>query len=195
MFSKTRKWLGTLRAKKRNNTRTTNDQTDASAMSELAEGLQKEIQGLTVDIRTLKKEREQLFRDIHDIMLTKSQVPNGSAPCPPYDSPPQQQPPPTLRRRRSSQTLWFPNPLTASISESPAVEIGLFGPRSRAPSLTSQCQPTIPTKPADTAHAHNRPRPFRSTSDGEQVKNLGESTTPTRTAWRTVNRRGETINV
>jgi len=193
MLPKTRKWF-TRRLKKLDDSR---DQTDALAMSGLAESLQNEIQGLNVEIRTLRKKREQLFCDIHDIMLSKSQAQNGSAPCPPYDSPPSQQPLPTLRRRRSSQTLWFPNPLTASISESSGVEMGLFGPRSRAPSLTSQTQPTMATKPSDIVETlvPDRPRRLRSASDGEPVKNIGESTMPTRTAWRTVNRRSESINV
>ncbi|KAF5373468.1 hypothetical protein D9615_009421 [Tricholomella constricta] len=58
------------------------------AMAELAQSLQREIQGLHVEIGTLRRERVQLFRDIHDIMLAKCQPQPQPQPPPPSESPP-----------------------------------------------------------------------------------------------------------
>ncbi|GLB40796.1 hypothetical protein LshimejAT787_0900110 [Lyophyllum shimeji] len=172
MLTKTRKWFS-RKSKKGDDAhagfmrRATNDHTDASAMTDLAESLQKEIQSLSVEIRTLKKEREQLFRDVHDIMLSKCQAIDGTlpTPAPPFDLP-SSPPPPPSKDCHSTQLSWFPKPIVTAISESSGAEMGLFGPRSRPPSLKDQPPPVI----------------------------SAETSTLTRTAWRKVNRRAKSIN-
>ncbi|KAH0583267.1 hypothetical protein H2248_011141 [Termitomyces sp. 'cryptogamus'] len=153
------------------------------AMSELAESLRGEIQGLVVEIKQLRGERESLFRDIHDIMLSKCQGgPSESSPPPS---------PPLLYRKRSTQTVWLP---ASPISEDDAthtVEMGLFGPKSRTPSVIDSPSPDLVPDEGGSS-----PRPSRSMSETSQSSTSSDApTTHTRTAWRVVEKRPAPIHL
>ncbi|KAG6917881.1 hypothetical protein DXG01_000651 [Tephrocybe rancida] len=165
-------------------------------MSELAESLQKEIQGLSIEIRKLRTEREGLFRDIHDIMLSKSQVPPLDGSCLPPARPL------SMHRKQSTQSLWFPILSVPPIPENeaaPKVEMGLFGPRSRVPSITEPPPTSAAPRKAESAPASPAPsvvrqRPIRSMSEGSPSPNSPSTPiTPTRTAWRVVERKLESV--
>ncbi|KAG6827277.1 hypothetical protein H0H92_012513 [Tricholoma furcatifolium] len=149
------------------------------AMSELAESLQQEIQGLTIEIKRLRMQREHLFR------------PKSSTPC--------------LHRHRSTQSLWFPITSVPPIPENnaaPEVEMGLFGPRSRVSSFTGpSTTPVTPEKPSSppvTPTATVRRRSARamsqdSVSSTNSKPASDSSLTPTRTAWRVVEKKFESV--
>ncbi|KAG6853333.1 hypothetical protein C0991_005160 [Blastosporella zonata] len=158
------------------------------AMSELAASLQKEIQGLSAEIKNLRTEREGLFRPR----------------------------PPSMCRKQSTQSLWLPLPSVPPIPENeaaPKVEMGLFGPRSRTPSINAS-SPAAPTSAPEKAGSvpssptiapasptvgvgspsGGRRRPIRSMSEGSlSLNNPDAPVTPTRTAWRVVDRKPESI--
>lgn len=114
---------------------------------------------------------------------------------------------PLFNRKRSVQTPWLPTTPTPPTSEddmTDKVEMGLFGPRSRTPSITIDSpHPVTPDQGGSNA-ANNasgsasqlsspssaRPPPSRSTSGTSQSSNSSDApTTPTRTAWRVVEKK------
>ncbi|KAG6890156.1 hypothetical protein C0992_002961 [Termitomyces sp. T32_za158] len=177
------------------------------AMSELAASLRGEIQGLIVEIKQLKRERESLFRDIHDIMLSKCQ---GGPPIGESSPPPSL---PLLNRKRSAQTLWIPTTPTPPASEDDMTyegQMGLFGPRSRVPSIIDPLSPALTPDQkglnfanfasGSASHLSSPPSvrqpPFRSMSEASHSSNNSDApTTPTRTAWRVVEKKPTPVYV
>ncbi|KAG6899833.1 hypothetical protein C0993_006427 [Termitomyces sp. T159_Od127] len=162
-------------------------------MSELAASLRGEIQGLVVEIKQLKREREGLFRSLF--------APNFRPSLP------------LFHRKRSTQTLWLPTTPTPPASEdhtTDKVEMGLFGPRSRVPSIIDSPSPAAAPDQVGLDSGNNasasasqlssqssaRQHPFRSTSEASQSSNnFDVPTTPKRTAWRVVEKKPAPVHV
>ncbi|RDB17420.1 hypothetical protein Hypma_001967 [Hypsizygus marmoreus] len=141
--------------KRRNSEPDTQQQSDDAAMSELKESLTKEISDLGQEITRLKNERSQLFLDIHDLMLSKSQSQDINVPLPPL--PPQrnslQKAKKDLHGRQERNPRFIDN-------QHPQPDHGLpFGPSPELQPQSSVQSPEPPTT-SDTAWQTWQPEPY-----------------------------------